>query len=316
MKHTWLFVPADDEAKVAKALASSADAVILDLEDGVGEAPERKAGARRILTRVLGQDDTDRRRCYVRINALASDEITLDIPVAVAGGATGVVLPKCEGPQDVVRLAKLLSEAEQRHGRSNATLIVAIATETARGVQLLPKFQHALPRLEALMWGAEDLCSDLRGTSNRGPDGAYVGPYAAARDACLLAARAAGVLAIDAVYIAFRDTEGCKRESQAHKSLGFDAKAAIHPSQLDVIRGCFRPTPAQIEWAHRVLDRFEGGGGATTLDGSMIDTPHVKLARRILEESQKASQPDVPAARQGSNRRIRHLRIPSEDGTC
>ncbi|TDN61410.1 CoA ester lyase [Paraburkholderia sp. BL10I2N1] len=283
MKRTWLFVPADDEAKVAKALASSADAVILDLEDGVGRAPGRKAGARTILTRVLERNDIDRTRCYVRLNALASHEIGLDIPVAVAGGATGVVLPKCEGPADVMRLAELLSEAEQRCNRGNPASIVAIATETARGVQLLPTFLHALPRLEALMWGAEDLCSDLGGFSNRGLDGSYLGPYATARDSCLVAARAAGALAIDAVYTAFRDIDGLRRESEMHRSLGFDAKAAIHPAQLDTIKQSFRPTPAQIDWALRLMEFFAEGDGARALDGAMIDEPHVRLARKILE---------------------------------
>lgn len=283
MKRTWLFVPADNAARIAKALASSADAVILDLEDGVGHSSEGKDNARSVLARVLGQQGVDRSRCYVRINGLSGDGAALDIPLAVAGGAAGIVLPKCEGPQDVLRLAELLGEAERRHPHAAQASIVAIATETARGVQLLPSFQSALPRLEALMWGAEDLCSDLGGLSNRGPDGAYRGPYAAARDACLVAARAAGVSAIDAVYTAFRDVEGLRHECRAHRDLGFDAKAAIHPGQLGVIDASFCPTPAQVEWARRILQSFEDGGGATSIDGSMIDTPHLRQARKILE---------------------------------
>ncbi|WP_454743551.1 HpcH/HpaI aldolase/citrate lyase family protein [Cupriavidus necator] len=283
MKRTWLFVPADNETKIAKALASSADAVILDLEDGVGDSSERKNNARSVLTRVLAQEGVDRSRCYVRINGLSRDGAVLDIPLAVAGGAAGIVLPKCEGPQDVLRVAELLGEAERRHAHPAPTSIVAIATETARAVQLLPSFQSSLPRLEALMWGAEDLCSDLGGMSNRGPDGAYLGPYAAARDACLVAARATGVSAIDAVYTAFRDMEGLRHECRTHRDLGFDAKAAIHPGQLGAIDASFCPTPAQIEWAQRVLQSFEDGGGATSVEGSMIDTPHLQQARKILD---------------------------------
>lgn len=282
MRRTWLFVPADNKAKIAKALASSADALILDLEDGVGDSPDRKANARSILASVLAQDGIDRSRCYVRINGLSQEGTELDIPLAVAGGAKGVVLPKCEGSQDVLRLVALLQEAERRHGRSEPTSIVAIVTETARGLQLLPSFQGFIPRLEALMWGAEDLCSDLGGMTNRGPDGAYFGPYAIARDACLVAARAAGVSAIDAVYTAFRDTEGLWRECEAHRDLGFDAKAAIHPGQLDSINASFCPTPSQTEWARRILQSLEDGGGVTSLDGTMIDVPHLRKARRIL----------------------------------
>lgn len=284
MKHTWLFVPADDEARINKALASAADAVILDLEDGVGDDCQKKADAREILGRLFHRRDLDRSRCYVRINALPSDEAELDLQIAVAGGAAGVVLPKCEGPTDIERLAERLTRLEAHHAGAGAapTSIVAIVTETARGVQLLSTFVHELPRLEALMWGAEDLRSDLGGWSNRGPDDAYIGPYALARDACLLAARAAGVSAIDAVYTAFRDTEGLKRESQAHRALGFDGKAAIHPGQLAPIKESFRPTHTQIAWANRVVEAFETSHGATALDGAMIDAPHIKLARKIL----------------------------------
>ena len=221
MKRSWLFVPGDDEKKIGKAFASAADVVIVDLEDAVGPTPERKATARRVTSDYLAAHSGDRARCYVRINGLAPAFASLDLPVAIDGGAAGVVLPKCEGPADVERLARLLDDAEGRRGVDDAgddgggrTAIVAIVTETARGLQCLSDFRTSLPRLAGLMWGAEDLSADLGGTTNRdAATGAYLGPYLVARDACLIAARAVGVSAIDAVYPDFRDTAGLEREA-------------------------------------------------------------------------------------------------------
>jgi citrate lyase subunit beta/citryl-CoA lyase len=162
---------------------------------------------------------------------------------------------------------------------------VAIVTETARGVQLLPEFRDTLPRLRALMWGAEDLCASLGGNTNRGPDGRYLSPYIAARDGCLFAARSLGVIAIDAVYTAFRDSAGLERECKDHGALGFDAKAAIHPAQLPVIEQALRPSAEQINWAEKVIRSFEESPGAAAMDGSMIDAPHLQRARNILRAS-------------------------------
>lgn len=280
---TWLFVPADDEPKVVKALGSTADIVILDLEDGVGDSPERKTLAREVVARVLSAHAEQRHRSYVRINALKSDFLPADLSAAIAAGAAGVVLPKCEGPGDVLTLARMLDEHEcGKPSAATETSIVAIVTETARGVQYLPEFRGRLPRLQGLMWGAEDLCADLGGTANRSADGNYLSPYVAARDACLSAARASGVLAIDAVYTAFRDSEGLGRECAAHRALGFDAKAAIHPIQLAIIEQAFRPTPEQVRWAARIVQVFEQCSGAAAMDGSMIDAPHLQRARNIL----------------------------------
>ena len=282
MKRSWLFVPGDSDAKIGKAFASSADVVIVDLEDAVGPTPERKAIARRVTADWLAAHPEHRARCYVRINGLAPEMTQLDLPVAIDGGAAGVVLPKCEGPADVQRLASLLDAMDR--GRDDATThIVAIVTETARGLQCLSDFREPLPRLVGLMWGAEDLSADLQGTTNRDvATGEYLGPYRIARDACLIAARAVGVSAIDAVYPDFRDLAGLERESRAHRALGFDAKTAIHPAQLAVIADAFSPTEADRAWATRVIAAFDGSAAVAQLDGVMLDVPHLRRARQIL----------------------------------
>lgn len=284
MRRSWLFVPGDDEKKIGKAFASTADVVIVDLEDAVGPTPERKAAARAVTRDWLAGHAGHRERCFVRINGLAPDLATLDVPIAVDGGAAGVVLPKCEGPLDVAALTSLLDAHEARAGgAAGRTAIVAIVTETARGLQCLPDFRDPLPRLAGLMWGAEDLSADLGGTTNRDPaSGDYLGPYRHARDGCLIAARAVGVSAIDAVYPDFRDGGGLARETAAHRALGFDAKAAIHPAQLAVIDAAFAPTDADRAWAERVIAAFGQDAGVVQLDGVMLDVPHLRRARQIL----------------------------------
>lgn len=283
VRRSWLFVPGDSDAKIGKAFASAADVVIVDLEDAVGPTPERKALARRVTADYLAAHPGHRERCYVRINGLAPEFTTLDLPVALDGGAAGVVLPKCEGPPDVERLAALLDSEERRRSGGANTRIVAIVTETARGLQCLPDFRDPLPRLVGLMWGAEDLSADLQGTTNRDVvGGEYLGPYRIARDACLIAARAVGVSAIDAVYPDFRDLDGLRRESLAHRALGFDAKTAIHPAQLAVIAEAFSPTAADRRWAERIIAAFGHDAAVAQLDGVMLDVPHLRRARSIL----------------------------------
>ena len=278
MKRSWLFVPGDDEKKIAKAFASTADVVIVDLEDAVGPTPERKANARRVVAAYLAAHPDHRARCFVRINGLAPSFASLDLPVAVDGCAAGVVLPKCEGPADVRALAALLDTMDG----AGELAIVGIVTETARGLQCLTDFRDPLPRLVGLMWGAEDLSADLQGTTNRDADKAYLSTYVHARDGCLIAARAVGVSAIDAVYPDFRDVDGLGVEARAHRALGFDAKSAIHPAQLAVIDAAFSPSEVDRAWAERVIAAFGSDAGVVQLDGVMLDVPHLRRARQIL----------------------------------
>ena len=278
MRRSWLFVPGDDEKKIAKAFASSADIVIVDLEDAVGPTPERKANARRVVAAYLADHFHHRARCFVRVNGLDPAFASLDLPVAVDGRAAGVVLPKCEGPADVLALAALLDAMD---GAADVG-IVGIVTETARGLQCLPDFRDPLPRLVGLMWGAEDLSADLSATGNRDADDAYLSTYVRARDGCLIAARATGVSAIDAVYPDFRDLDGLGRESRAHRALGFDAKSAIHPAQLAVIDDAFAVSEADRAWAERVVAAFGSDASVVQLDGVMLDVPHLRRAKQIL----------------------------------
>lgn len=276
-----LFAPGGSVRMIEKALAGEADAVILDLEDAVQPAAKEEARAR--VAEALRRPA--RPRVYVRVNALGTPWCEADIAAVVPLRPHGLMLPKPEGPQDVARLDALLS-AHEPAGASGATRILAVCTETPAAVLSLASASWRHPRLEGLLWGGEDLSVGLGAAANR-DGGAYTSPFRLARDLCLFAARAAGVLPIDAVFTDFRDADGLAREAVAARRDGFAAKAAIHPSQVPAINAAFTPAEAERAWAARVVAALEGAAaGAVQLDGVMIDAPHLAQARRILAAPQ------------------------------
>jgi citrate lyase subunit beta / citryl-CoA lyase len=276
-----LFVPADSERKLARGLEAGADALILDLEDSVAAA--NRGVARMQAREFLAAHGSDRIRRYVRINPLSSGLALDDLAATIAGRPDGILLPKCL-PEDVRTADHYLAAFEAAAGAPvGTTHIIAIATETAAAVFALGGYAGASPRLEAITWGAEDLSASIGG-SNRTIDGDYDGPYKLARSLCLLAASAAGVIAIDTIYTDFKDEAGLKAESLAARRSGFAAKMAIHPAQLAAINEAFSVSPAEREWAERVIAAFAANpdSGTLALDGRMIDRPHLVLARRLL----------------------------------
>ncbi len=282
-----LFVPADSERKLARGLESGADALILDLEDSVAAA---NRGVARVQAReFLEAHGPDRVRRYVRINPLGSSGLALDdLAATIAGRPDGILLPKCL-PEDVRTADHYLSAFEAAsEAPVGTTRIIAIATETAAAVFALGGYAGVSPRLEAITWGAEDLSASIGG-SNRTIDGEYDGPYQLARSLCLLAASAAGVIAIDTIYTDFRDEAGLKAECLAARRSGFSAKMAIHPAQLAAINEAFSVSAAERAWAERVIAAFAANpdSGTLALDGKMIDKPHLVLARRLLGLSQE-----------------------------
>jgi len=276
-----LFVPADSERKLARGLESGADALILDLEDSV--AASNRSVARVQAREFLAAHGPDRIRRYVRINPLASGLALDDLAATIAGRPDGILLPKCL-PEDVRTADHYLSAFEAASGAPiGLSSIVAIATETPAAVFALGGYAGASPRLEAITWGAEDLSACIGG-NNRTVDGEYDGPYKLARSLCLLAASAAGVIAIDTIYTDFRDEAGLKAEALAGRRSGFAAKMAIHPAQLSTINDAFSVSAAERDWAERVIAAFaaQPDAGTLALDGKMIDKPHLVLARRLL----------------------------------
>jgi len=272
-----LFVPGDRPDRMEKALGAGADALILDLEDAV--APQNKQVARHEVAHFLNQHNEA--RIFVRVNPLDSDENLKDLNAVLPSHPDGIVLPKAEGGASVTELAKRLTE------RGNATAqILAIATETPAAVFQLGTYSGA-KRLLGLTWGAEDLPAAVGAATSREEDGGFTPPYELARSLCLFGAAAAGVLPIETVYPAFRDLDGLAAYAARARRDGFLGMMAIHPAQVPVINEAFTPSEAELAHARAVIAAFEGspGAGALSLDGKMIDRPHLVQAQRILAQA-------------------------------
>ena len=279
---SFLFVPGDSVRKFESAKKTSADALILDLEDSI--APEGKAAARGITLKMLEQRNPVQ-KLYIRVNALDTNLTLGDLAAVMPGRPDGIVLPKCAGAADVNKLSFYLDafEAASRIPQGT-TRIVTVATETARAVIKLMDVETMSPRLRVMMWGAEDLAASLGASRNR-TDGRYHSPFVMARDLCLIAAAAAGVVAIDTIATDIDDLEGLKAESIAARQDGFMAKAVIHPKHVDIVNAAFMPTADEIAWSERVVAAFAGNpSGAVKMDGKMLDKPHLRAAEKILAQ--------------------------------
>lgn len=280
-----LFVPGDSERKIEKALASPADALILDLEDAV--APERRGIAREICAEALRSSQT-RQRLFVRINALDTADALPDLAAVVGARPFAIMLPKCRSAADVLRLDHYLSALEAKEqAQVGKILVMPIVTETGEAMFGLGSYGEGTPRLAGMLWGGEDLAADIGAHGNRDASGRYGFLYQLARGRCLLAATAARAVAVDAVYTDFRDLNGLRDEACVAALDGFTAKAAIHPDQAEVINEAFTPTREQAERAQRIVDAFAAvpGAGVAALDGRMLDRPHLIMAQRILDRT-------------------------------
>ena len=279
-----LFVPGDDERKLTKALSAGADALILDLEDSVASA--NKGKARDLVAAFLKAQSpaAARPRLYVRVNGLASGMIAADLAV-MEGGPDGIMLPKSLGGASVQELGARLAVKEAEHNlRDGATKILAIATESAAALFGMASYRNCSGRLEGLAWGAEDLSADLGAERRRDTDGRFTDAVRLARTLTLVGAVAAGVTPIDAIFANFRDNEGLALECEEARADGFVAKMAIHPSQVPPINAAFTPSPDAVARAHAVVAAFAAheGAGVVSLNGEMLDKPHLDQAKRLL----------------------------------
>lgn len=273
LPRSWLFVPADSERKVAKALSSAADAVILDLEDSV--APAQKEAARAIVRAI--DRAADGPALWVRVNPLTSEYHKDDLDVLANPAVRGIVLPKAESGSDVTQLAH----------RTGNIPIHAIVTETAASLFGLMSYRLPGIPLAAMSWGAEDLSAALGASSKYDADGALGFTYRMARSLCLAGAVAAGVQPVDGVFADFRDAEGLRVEAEAAAREGFTGKLAIHPDQVAVINAAFSPSAQDIFAAEAIVAAFEANpdAGVLSVGGRMVDRPHLIQALRVLQRS-------------------------------
>jgi len=282
-RRSVLFSPGDQPDLLRKALDSGADAVVFDLEDAV--VPDRKAEARAAVREVLdevaagdadGDPDSRSPEVCVRVRPAGRGAAT-DLDAVLDGpGPDALVVPKASAAADVTDLAALARER-------GADPPVLALVETAAGVLHAEAVAAADPT-DALIFGAEDLAADIGAT--RTDEGTEV---LHAREHVLLAARAAGVDAVDTVYTDFADTEGLRDDAAFARQLGYDGKLAIHPSQVAPIHEAFTPDADRVAWAERVLvardEADREGRGVFAVDGEMVDAPLVAQAERVLERA-------------------------------
>ncbi len=229
----------------------------------------------------------------MRINPLETADALVDLAAIVSGAPDGILQPKTHGPEDVLRLSHYLDALEAQAGlAAGAIQIVPVATETAVAPFRLGEFANAkLSRLLGLTWGAEDLATAIGASTNRAADGEWAFTFRVARSLTLLAAHACGVQAIETLYVDFRDEAGLRASSRTARAEGFSGRLAIHPAQVAAINECFMPSTEEVEHARRIADLFaaNAGAGALSLDGKMVDIPHLKQAERVLAQAKAFS---------------------------
>lgn len=261
----WLFCPADRPERFAKA-ADAADVVILDLEDGV--AAHDKAAARKALLDTPMDPETT----VVRVNAAGTDDHALDLAAIAETSYRRLMLPKCEAAVQVTALADYEVIALIESPLGALTVGAAMTAHNAIGV----------------MWGAEDLVAGLGGAASRHADGGYRDVARHVRSTALLAAKAYGKFALDSVYLNIRDLDGLRAEAEDAVAVGFDAKVAIHPSQVPVLRAAYAPSEEELTWARGVLAEAPNHRGVFTFEGRMVDGPVFRHAEQIVRRADRA----------------------------
>lgn len=267
-----LYIPAANARAMEKAASMPVDAIIFDLEDAV--APDAKAQARELLAQALERHDYGARSLLLRINGFDTDYAAQDLAAIAGLKADAVLLPKVNSAADVARLDKALGDAD---------LAIWAMMETPMGILNAAEIAHA-PRMAGFVMGTNDLAKEL--TSRNRADRM---PMQASLQIALLAARAAGIVAIDGVYIAFKDEEGLRRECDDGRDMGFDGKSLIHPAQVAVTNAVFAPTQAEIDLAQRQIEAFRAaqaeGKGLAVLDGRIVENLHVATAEATLAKA-------------------------------
>ncbi|MCB0155443.1 MAG: CoA ester lyase [Anaerolineae bacterium] len=288
LRRSVLFMPGDSMRKITKATQLAVDSIIMDLEDAV--ALNQKEAARRVVSEVLPTLDFGRSERLVRLNAGSVAEgrlMAADLAETIAGRPDGYVVAKVEEAADLVQVSHYVTEGETRYGLPAQSVRLLAMIETARGVMNLREIAQATPRLQALIFGAEDFAASLGAV--RTPENWEV---FYARSAVVTAAAAYGLEAIDMVFADLTDLERLEREAVIARQMGYAGKSAIHPRQVEILNRIFAPSPEEIEAAQRLVTAFAAqqaaGAGAFDFEGKMVDMPMVRVAERLLERARLA----------------------------
>ena len=274
-----LFVPGNQPAKIEKARNLAADILVLDLEDSVPPAEKHKA--REIVHDILPTMLSAGRGLFVRINPLSSGLAKADMEAVIQPGLDGISLPKVNTPEDIVAAANIIEAQEKARGLKQGSIVLLPWIETARSILHAEEIARASTRTVALAFGADDYALDM-GIVRSVEGGELLLP----RGLLAIAARAAGVVAIDGIYANFRDEDGLLGEARLARQLGFAGKFLIHPAQIKPVNRVFDPSIEEVAWARKIVAAFEaavaGGVAVTVVDGEMVDTPVAERAKKLL----------------------------------
>lgn len=295
-RRALLYMPGDDMHKIQKAIGLGVDCICMDIEDAV--ASNRKMEARSTIFEALQTLDFGRSERLVRINPVGSGLVEEDLRAVLGARPDGLVIPKVGSAEQVRWVSLRLAEAEQEHGWPVGSIVLLALIETALGVVNLKEIASSDPRLQGLIFGAEDLAGDIGAVRTReGWEVFY------ARSAVVTHAAAFGLQSLDMVYMDLRDIDGLRKESEEAARMAYTGKQIIHPNQVAPVQEAFTPTDEAIAHALRVMEanaqNQEAGAGAFTLDGKMVDAPVVRAAERVLERA-RAGGKAVPTADTGS----------------
>ena len=283
LKRSWMFVPGHRQKMIDKALGLGSDAIMLDIEDGV--APGEKDTARKLIAAALGRERLRRSPArFVRINAIGHERMAADLEAVLRPGLDGLVLPKVETPEEVLKVAAILKEREPAVKVERGGVKFLVAIESPKGLLNAPAIAASTDRVIGLMFGAEDYGRELGlPTSREGEARDLI--YA--RSATVVAAASAHVQAVDGVWVDLQDGDGLLGFARQSRRLGFSGMSLIHPSQIDPINGVFSPTPDEIDYSQRGVQAYDEavarGDGSIAFGGQLIDRPIVERARRTLE---------------------------------
>lgn len=283
-----MYIPGNNPKMVEKAPTIPADIITLDLEDSV--PPAEKENARKLIVEKLKFAGSGGSQVYVRINNWETEMTNADLEAIVQPGLDGVTLAKTGHPDDVQRLAWKLEELERRRGLEIGTVKISMLLETAKGIMNAYECCMASPRNVNAIFGAVDYCRDMRvKLTNEAVEQQW------GRAKMAVACRAAGIVAIDAPFVSFKDTEAFERNVMEGKQMGYEGRMIIHPSQVEPSNRLYAPDPADVEWAHGVVKVFEEEGiakgkAAVSYLNKMVDTPVYLNAKDIL-----AAQAEIDA---------------------
>jgi len=272
---------------ITNATAEGADALILDLEDGcpMSEKETGRVFARDSISMLKEQGAT----IFVRVNSLETDLTETDISYVVTQGLDGIMLAKTESKEDIISLDELIEKEEQKKGLESNSITLIALIETPRGIMNLSQIIAASQRVEAIAFGAGDFSREMgagMGVTKLSPE-EYFPMVLHARSSIAIAARAAGIQAIDTPFFGLViDLEGLAKESEKAKLLGFSGKQVTHPRHVAVVNDCFSPAKEDVDFAKQVAEAYNAarakGLGATTLGGKMIDYGSFKRAEDLL----------------------------------